>query len=61
MVPQAFHYENVNTTGEAVLKARGLITEWHWYWVCVGVLFGFSLIFNLASIFAFEFLDCMCI
>ncbi|XP_004956470.1 ABC transporter G family member 45 isoform X2 [Setaria italica] len=52
-----FHFEDVNTTGEAVLKFRGLINEWHWYWVCVGVLFGFSLIFNLISIFALEFLN----
>ncbi|CAL5065164.1 unnamed protein product [Urochloa decumbens] len=25
-----FYFENVNTTGEAVLKIRGLINEWHW-------------------------------
>ncbi|CAL5090781.1 unnamed protein product [Urochloa decumbens] len=52
-----FYFENVNTTGEAVLKIRGLLNEWHWYWICVGVLFGFSLIFNLLSIFALEFLN----
>jgi hypothetical protein len=61
MVPQVFHYENANTTGQAVLKVRGLIYEWHWYWICVGVLFGFSLIFNILSTLALEFLSCMCI
>nr|CAB3504092.1 unnamed protein product [Digitaria exilis] len=53
---QVFHYGNANTTGQAILEVRGLIHEWHWYWVCVGVLFGFSLIFNILSIFALEFL-----
>ncbi|TVU11154.1 hypothetical protein EJB05_44721 [Eragrostis curvula] len=51
-----FHYENVHTIGEAILKVRGLINEWHWYWVCVGVLFGFSVVFNILSIFALELL-----
>jgi uncharacterized membrane protein len=58
MVLQVFHYGNANTTGQAILEVRGLLHEWHWYWVCVGVLFGFSLIFNILSIFALEFLNC---
>jgi len=56
-----FYYRNANTTGQAILELRGLIHEWHWYRVCVGVLFGFSLIFNILSIIALEFLNCMCI
>nr|CAB3453022.1 unnamed protein product [Digitaria exilis] len=52
-----FHFDKVNTTGEAILKARGFLIEWHWYWVCVVVLFGFSLIFNLLSIFSLELLN----
>ncbi|GJN28742.1 hypothetical protein PR202_gb16901 [Eleusine coracana subsp. coracana] len=27
-----FYYENAKTTGEAILKVRGLRNEWHWYW-----------------------------
>ncbi|VAI74649.1 unnamed protein product [Triticum turgidum subsp. durum] len=38
-----FYYANAKTVGEAILKIRGLLTEWHWYWICVGILFGFSL------------------
>ncbi|XP_044978700.1 ABC transporter G family member 45-like [Hordeum vulgare subsp. vulgare] len=52
-----FHYENVNTVGDAILKIRGLLTEWHWYWICVTILFGFSLAFNILSIFALEFMN----
>ncbi|KAL6661918.1 hypothetical protein ACP70R_001302 [Stipagrostis hirtigluma subsp. patula] len=29
-----FHYANANTVGEAILKIRGLLTVWHWYWIC---------------------------
>lgn len=52
-----FHYANANTVGEAILKIRGMLTEWHWYWICVCVLFGFSLAFNILSIFALEFMN----
>ncbi|CAL5000759.1 unnamed protein product [Urochloa decumbens] len=30
-----FYYADANTIGEAILKIRGLLTEWHWYWICV--------------------------
>ncbi|ONM03561.1 ABC transporter G family member 34 [Zea mays] len=36
---------------------RGLLTEWHWYWICVAILFGYSLVFNIFSIFALEFMN----
>ncbi|XP_062195980.1 ABC transporter G family member 45 isoform X2 [Phragmites australis] len=52
-----FHYANANTVGEAILKIRGLLTEWQWYWICVSILFGFSLVFNILSIFALEFMN----
>ncbi|KAG1360653.1 ABC transporter G family member 45 [Cocos nucifera] len=53
------HYEYVDadTLGKAVLKLRGMLTEWHWFWICVGLLLSFSLIFNILSIFALEFLN----
>ncbi|VAI24826.1 unnamed protein product [Triticum turgidum subsp. durum] len=38
-----FYYANANTIGEAILKIRGLLTNWHWYWICVIILFGFSI------------------
>ncbi|CAL5000751.1 unnamed protein product [Urochloa decumbens] len=52
-----FYYADANTIGEAILKIRGLLTEWHWYWICVGILFGYSLVFNILSIFALEFMN----
>uniref|UniRef100_A0A453RPZ5 ABC transporter domain-containing protein n=1 Tax=Aegilops tauschii subsp. strangulata TaxID=200361 RepID=A0A453RPZ5_AEGTS len=56
---QEFYYANAKTVGEAILKIRGLLTEWHWYWICVGILFGFSLVLNILTIFALEFMNCM--
>ncbi|VAI10382.1 unnamed protein product [Triticum turgidum subsp. durum] len=38
-----FYYANANTVGEAILEIRGLLTKWHWYWICVIILFGFSI------------------
>ncbi|XP_020250204.1 ABC transporter G family member 45-like isoform X6 [Asparagus officinalis] len=53
------HYEgiNANTAGKVILKSRGLMVEWHWYWICVGILLGYSMIFNVLSIFALEYLN----
>ncbi|RLN03411.1 ABC transporter G family member 45 [Panicum miliaceum] len=36
---------------------RGLLTEWQWYWICVSILFGYSLVFNILSILALEFMS----
>ncbi|XP_044983003.1 ABC transporter G family member 45-like [Hordeum vulgare subsp. vulgare] len=51
-----FYYTNANTVGEAILKIRGLLTNWHWYWICVSILFAFSMVFNVLTIFALEFM-----
>ncbi|KAJ6851228.1 ABC transporter G family member 45-like isoform X4 [Iris pallida] len=53
------HYKGINadTLGKAVLRSRGLFTEWHWYWVCVGILLIFSVLFNILSVFALEYLN----
>ncbi|OEL31258.1 ABC transporter G family member 45 [Dichanthelium oligosanthes] len=52
-----FYYADATTVGEAILKIRGQLTEWHWYWICVSILFGYSLVFNILSIFALEFMN----
>ncbi|KAK4279547.1 hypothetical protein QN277_011313 [Acacia crassicarpa] len=44
------------TVGKALLKARGLFTEEYWYWICIGALLGFSLIYNICFIAALTFL-----
>ncbi|KAL6187981.1 hypothetical protein ACLB2K_039376 [Fragaria x ananassa] len=45
------------TVGQVLLKERGLYTTESWYWICVGALFGFSLIFNLMFIAALTYLN----
>ncbi|KAG1360648.1 putative ABC transporter G family member 42 [Cocos nucifera] len=47
---------NTYTIGKAILKSRGMLAEWHWFWYCVGVLLGFALLFNMLSILALEYL-----
>jgi Plant PDR ABC transporter associated len=58
---QEFHYGNMkaDTVGKAVLESRGLFMAWHWFWFSAAALFGFSLIFNILSVFALEILNRM--
>ncbi|KAH7439020.1 hypothetical protein KP509_04G041200 [Ceratopteris richardii] len=48
---------DANTVGIAVLKARGFFTEERWYWISVGVLIGFAIIFNGLFIVAMTYLN----
>ncbi|KVI07423.1 hypothetical protein Ccrd_014197 [Cynara cardunculus var. scolymus] len=48
-----------STVGKELLKARGMFTEGHWYWICVLALFGFSLVFNICFVLALTFLTPM--
>ncbi|KAJ1435974.1 P-loop containing nucleoside triphosphate hydrolase [Sesbania bispinosa] len=45
------------TVGKAFLKARGIFTEDYWYWISVGALIGFSLLFNICFILALTYLN----
>ncbi|KAJ7981129.1 Pleiotropic drug resistance ABC transporter [Quillaja saponaria] len=45
------------TVGKTLLKGRGLFTDEYWYWISVGALFGFSLLFNVLFIAALTFLN----
>jgi len=45
------------TIGKVLLKARGLYTEDYWYWICIGALVGFSLLFNFLFILALTYLN----
>lgn len=45
------------TVGKALLKSRSFYTEDYMYWVCIGALWGFSLIFNALFIAALTFLN----
>ncbi|KAG6763090.1 hypothetical protein POTOM_033622 [Populus tomentosa] len=46
-----------STVGKSLLKERGFFTDEYWYWICIGVLLGLSLIFNFLFIAALEFLN----
>ncbi|XVF74663.1 hypothetical protein PTKIN_Ptkin13bG0129500 [Pterospermum kingtungense] len=46
-----------DTLGVLVLKARGFFTEAYWYWIAVGALVGFILVFNLLYTLALTFLN----
>ncbi|MBA0713347.1 hypothetical protein Golax_012387 [Gossypium laxum] len=45
------------TVGKVLLKTRGFFTEEYWFWICVGALFAFSLVFNILFIGALTFLN----
>ncbi|KAL2326679.1 hypothetical protein Fmac_025737 [Flemingia macrophylla] len=45
------------TVGKAFLRARGIFTEDYWYWISVGALVGFSLVFNICFILALTYLS----
>ncbi|KAL6187979.1 hypothetical protein ACLB2K_039374 [Fragaria x ananassa] len=45
------------TVGKALLKQRGLYTEEYWYWICIGALYAFSILFNLLFIAALTYLN----
>ncbi|RDY09750.1 ABC transporter G family member 39, partial [Mucuna pruriens] len=45
------------TIGKVLLKGRGFFTEDYWFWICIGALFGYALIFNLLFIVALTYLN----
>ncbi|KAK8708737.1 hypothetical protein V6N13_059774 [Hibiscus sabdariffa] len=45
------------TVGKVLLKTRGFYTEEYWFWICVGALFAFSLVFNILFIGALTFMN----
>ncbi|KAL8152023.1 hypothetical protein V2J09_021831 [Rumex salicifolius] len=48
---------NQSTVGRLILASRGFYTEEYWYWICIGALFGFSLLFNLLFILGLKYLN----
>ncbi|XAR60103.1 Iron-chelate-transporting ATPase [Bertholletia excelsa] len=44
------------TVGKSLLKERGYFVDEYWYWICIGALVGFSLLFNVLFIAALTFL-----
>ena len=48
---------NAPTVGTVLLKSRGFFTDDYWFWICIGALFGFSLLFNVLFIAALTYLN----
>ncbi|KAK7284890.1 hypothetical protein RJT34_19644 [Clitoria ternatea] len=48
---------NAPTVGKVLLKSRGFFTEEYWFWICIGALIGFSLLFNMLFIAALTYLN----
>ncbi|RVX20018.1 Pleiotropic drug resistance protein 2 [Vitis vinifera] len=49
---------STDSVGVTLLKQIGLFSDERWCWICVGVLFAFSLLFNILFIAALSFLNC---
>nr|KYP71088.1 ABC transporter G family member 39 [Cajanus cajan] len=45
------------TVGKVLLKARGFYRDEYWFWICIGALFGFVLLFNILSVVALTFMN----
>ncbi|KAI5680627.1 hypothetical protein M9H77_01854 [Catharanthus roseus] len=43
--------------GEAILRARSLFPQSFWYWIGVGAVFGFTVLFNVLFTFSLTFLN----
>ncbi|KAG6497045.1 hypothetical protein ZIOFF_044931 [Zingiber officinale] len=48
---------NAPTIGTAILKSRGLFVDGYWYWISIGALVGFALLFNMLFILSLTFLN----
>jgi ABC-type multidrug transport system ATPase subunit len=48
---------NAATVGQVLLKSRGFFTEDYWFWICVGALFAFSLLFNVLFVAALTYMN----
>ncbi|GJU43203.1 ABC transporter G family member 39-like protein isoform X1 [Tanacetum coccineum] len=55
--PNIYTQINASTVGEALLKSRGFFTKDYWFYVSIGVLIGFSCLFNMLFITALTFLN----
>nr|CAB3449304.1 unnamed protein product [Digitaria exilis] len=46
-----------DTLGVQVLKARGIFVDPNWYWIGVGALLGYIMLFNILFVFFLDWLD----
>jgi hypothetical protein len=43
--------------GVQILKARGIFVDANWYWIGVGALLGYIMLFNILFILFLDWLD----
>ncbi|XP_027349417.1 ABC transporter G family member 39-like isoform X8 [Abrus precatorius] len=55
--PNTDHRIDAPTVGKVLLKSRGFFTDEYWFWICIGALIAFSLLFNLLFIVALTYLN----
>ncbi|XP_021748020.1 ABC transporter G family member 34-like isoform X1 [Chenopodium quinoa] len=48
---------NEQTIGKVILSSRGFFKQQYWFWICIGALLGFFLIFNLFYILSLTYLN----
>ncbi|XP_020585995.1 pleiotropic drug resistance protein 2-like isoform X2 [Phalaenopsis equestris] len=48
---------NESTIGKAILKSRAMFVNGYWYWISIGVLFGYTLLFNICFLLALIYLN----
>ncbi|KAI5057345.1 hypothetical protein GOP47_0027360 [Adiantum capillus-veneris] len=48
---------DAQTIGAAILKARGFFTEDYWYWISIGALIGFAILYNVLFALALTYLN----
>ncbi|KAL2345196.1 hypothetical protein Fmac_006481 [Flemingia macrophylla] len=56
-MPNTDHRIDAPTVGKVLLKSRGFFIEPYWFWICIGALFGFVLLFNILSIVALTYMN----
>lgn len=50
---------STNTTiGQEILESRGLNFDGYLFWISLGALFGFTIVFNIGYILALSYLKC---
>lgn len=48
---------STESLGVTVLKSRGIFPEAQWYWIGVGALIGYTLLFNFLFTLALKYLN----